>query len=600
LEEGEQSFGGYDGVVLWHAYPRLGFDDRNQFDLYRDMPGGLAGLRELARVFHSRGVRVFIDYNPWDTGTRREGSPDVDVLTQLVSAIDADGIFLDTMKKGPPELRAKLDGLRPGLTFETEGGVPLEDMATHHMSWAQTSWDQVFRDSQVPGILRNKWIERGHMKHVIDRIARTHIPEIHWAWMNGSGILIWENVFGTWIEMSARDRSILRSMFPILHRYVRLFSGERWTPLVETVAPDTYASLWEGAGLRLWTVTNASENTIEGDILQVPEHRGHRYFDLIAGQQVDVEFRQGLVTLRGKIRPWGVGAFLSGANEVLGTDFRAFLDRQAAVDAVADWNPASPIRPEVLRPVERTRKYTRTKLPEGMVAIEADTFDMEVVFRKRECGTYQTPLRRRVSLPPYAIDVTPVTNAQFAKFIAATGYRPRFSENFLKHWRNGAPLPGLEDHPVVHVDLQDARAYAKWAGKRLPAEEEWQYVAQGPDKRLYPWGNEMRSDACNGGEKGGTTPVRAFPGGRSPFGCYDMCGNTWEWTESERRDERTHFAILKGGSFYRPVVYPGEGYKWYADGGAQACNFAAKFLLVWPGLDRCATIGFRCVVDLDG
>jgi hypothetical protein len=72
-----------------------------------------------------------------------------------------------------------------------------------------------------------------------------------------------------------------------------------------------------------------------------------------------------------------------------------------------------------------------------------------------------------------------------------------------------------------------------------------------------------------------------------------MCGNVWEWTESERSDGRTRFAILRGGSYYRA-----EGSHWYMDGGPQAADFAAKTLLAWPGLDRCATIGFRCAVDL--
>ena len=71
-----------------------------------------------------------------------------------------------------------------------------------------------------------------------------------------------------------------------------------------------------------------------------------------------------------------------------------------------------------------------------------------------------------------------------------------------------------------------------------------------------------------------------------------MCGNVWEWTESERSDGRTRFCIVRGGSFFKA-----EGSSWYADGGPQPCTFAAKFILMWPGLDRCATIGFRCAVD---
>ncbi len=72
LETAERDFGGYDSVVLWHAYPRIGVDERNQFDFYRDMPGGLPGLRAAVRRLHRRGVKVYIDYTPWDRGTRRE------------------------------------------------------------------------------------------------------------------------------------------------------------------------------------------------------------------------------------------------------------------------------------------------------------------------------------------------------------------------------------------------------------------------------------------------------------------------------------------------------------------------------------------------
>jgi formylglycine-generating enzyme required for sulfatase activity len=191
------------------------------------------------------------------------------------------------------------------------------------------------------------------------------------------------------------------------------------------------------------------------------------------------------------------------------------------------------------------------------------------------------------------MDETLVTNAQFGEFLKASRYRPRHGEDFLKHWTRGRPPAGLEDHPVVNVDLDDARAYADWAGKRLPTEEEWQYAAQGADGRKYPWGEEMEPGRCNAGETGGTTPVKAFPRGRSPVGCYDMCGNVWQWTESERSDSRTSFCIIRGGAFYAA-----KGSGWYVDGGPRPANFATKFLLTWPGLDRCSTIGFRCVADL--
>lgn len=604
LDDGVKEFGGYDAVVLWHAYPRIGFDQRNQFDFYRDMPGGLAGLRELSRVMHGRGVRVFIDYNPWDTGTRREGKSDVDVLAEMVKAIDADGIFLDTLNEGMRELRGRLDAVRPGVVLESEGALPVERIGDHHMSWAQ--W---FVDSEAPGVLWNKWFERRHMMHQIQRWNRDHTGELHMAWMNGSGMLVWENVFGSPVGWCPRDKSILRSMLAIQRRYVSLFSGEGWTPLVPTERAGVYASLWQGGGVRLWTLVNRSGQRVEGTLLKVSHIPEQSCYDLVTGREcgrVDGDD----VSLNGLIRPRGIAAFVAGTTEALGADFPAFLARQTAIDHEADWNASSPSLEEKLRPVERTRRYTTDEIPAGKVAIPAARLRMRTQYRNRECGFYdvagQTPhpsrdlhkpvhFERDVTLKPYAIDVMPVTNADYARFLADTRYQPKDKENFLKHWRNGQAPPGLEDHPVVYVDLEDARAYARWAGKRLPTEEEWQYAAQGDDGRSYPWGNGWEPGRCNDGSGGGTTAVTAFPQGRSPFGCYDMCGNVWQWTESERSDGRTRFCVLKGGSWYKA-----KGSDWYADGGPQPCDFAAKFLLMWPGLDRCATIGFRCVVDLAG
>jgi formylglycine-generating enzyme required for sulfatase activity len=140
--------------------------------------------------------------------------------------------------------------------------------------------------------------------------------------------------------------------------------------------------------------------------------------------------------------------------------------------------------------------------------------------------------------------------------------------------------------------LEDIRAYAEWAGKSLPTEEEWQPAAQGFEERVHPWGNTFRPNLCNGGASWTTTPIPAYPDGCSPFGCHDMCGNIWEMTESERTDGKTLFCILKGGSYFFS-----HGSPWYADGGPRNNAFAAKMLLSLPGLDRCATIGFRCSVD---
>lgn len=591
-------------MVLWHAYPRIGVDERNQFDFYRDLPGGLPGLGGAVRRFHRRGVKVYLDYNPWDTGTRREGRPDLDVLVEFVRVLEADGLFLDTMNKGAADFRAKLDAARPGVILEGEGAVPLDNLHDHHASWAQ--W---FGDSPTPGVLRLKWLERRHMQHQIRRWDLDHTSELHSAWMNGSGMMVWENVFGCWVPWNERDRSILRAILPIQRRYTRLFNGEEWTPLVPVEQPGIFASLWEGDGLRLWTLVNRTTSGVEGALLRVPPKPGDRYFDLIVGSEATSKSAGNAVLLSGVIPPRGVGCFLSGEDKQLAKDFRRFLKRQAQVNARSSLDG---VTPQVLTRLVAVRPAAyRTGVPEGMVEIPPATVELNIAMRVRECGFYDSAppaqggfdggyqfrvrnFPRRVEFNRFAMDETPVTNAQFARFLQASGYHPKHTENLLKHWKGGQPPPGKEDHPVVYVDLDDAWAYARWAHKRLPTEEEWQYAGQGNDGRTYPWGETLEPGRCNGGETGGTTPVKAFPGERSPFGCYDMCGNVWQWTSSYRSDGHTRFCIIRGGAFYAA-----KGSGWYVDGGPRPVNFATKFLLSWPGLDRCSTIGFRCVVDLE-
>ena len=598
LEDGQRQFGGYDSVVLWHAYPRIGVDERNQFDFYRDMPGGWDGVRDAVRQFHRRGVKVYVDYNPWDQGTRREGRPDLEVLAELVGALEADGIFLDTMTHGASEFRARLDQIRPGVILESEGAVPLENVHDHHGSWAQ--W---FEDSHAPGVLRHKWLERRHMQHQIRRWNTDHSDELHCAWMNGSGMMIWENVFGSWVPWSERDKATLRAMLPIQRHFARLFNGERWMPLVPTRHADVYASLWEADGLRLWTLINRSQAPVQGQLLSIQGVSGQRVYDLVAGREISSIQSTAATQVSGSLGPRSIGCFVAGTEEALGPRFDRFLAERPGL--APELSAAIPQRDTTLKVPRRIARLPA--LPPGMIEIPPGSLNLKIDLRIRECGFYESmpavgaggyefqirTFRRQVEFAQFAIDETPVTNAQFMDFLEASGYRPTRPENFLKHWLEGRVPPGKEDHPVVYVALDDARAYARWAGKRLPTEEAWQYAAQGPDGRAYPWGNAMESGRCNPGTLGATTPVRQFPSGRSPFGCFDMCGNVWHWTESERTDGRTRFCIIRGGSWFAA-----QGSGWYVDGGPLPVNFATKFLLMWPGLDRCSTIGFRCAADL--
>jgi gamma-glutamyl hercynylcysteine S-oxide synthase len=209
-------------------------------------------------------------------------------------------------------------------------------------------------------------------------------------------------------------------------------------------------------------------------------------------------------------------------------------------------------------------------------------------------GLFDPPENRTIGVSAYAIDRYEVTNRQFSEFISATSYRPRDAHNFLRHWNAGRMPAGLEDHPVTWVSLADARAYCAWADLRLPTDVEWQLAAQGLDGRSWPWGNEFDRDLCNGAGAG-TTPVATHSRGVSPFGCFDMAGNVWEWTESEGFDGAHRYCYIRSGSWYTPA----GASSWYAPGGPLPVHDHYRFLLLDDSFDRCPTVGFRCAKTVD-
>lgn len=242
--------------------------------------------------------------------------------------------------------------------------------------------------------------------------------------------------------------------------------------------------------------------------------------------------------------------------------------------------------------------------PQGMVLVPAGEF----IMGSQDPESDAWPEHRR-HVADFSIDVVPVTNAKYLEFVKAGGYGAKefFGEDGLaeieglvdstgrpgpKHWAGGAPPAGLEGHPVVGVCFFEARAYARWAGKKLPSEEEWEKAARGPDGRLYPWGPEFDAKLCNTRESGfgGTTRAGRFAAGKSPFGVLDMAGNVLEWT-------RSFFEPYPGNGRENPMF--GRMYRvlrggaWYFN--RKSAEAAMRFIMR-PGL-RWNYAGFRCAKD---
>jgi formylglycine-generating enzyme required for sulfatase activity len=250
--------------------------------------------------------------------------------------------------------------------------------------------------------------------------------------------------------------------------------------------------------------------------------------------------------------------------------------------------------PRLVSAAEPTRRASSK--PEGMTELPAGRFTFAVAPTDVPNPVIPYPdhaTPREVLMPRLYIDTYPVTNAQFQRFLQESHYRPKDTTNFLRHWMHGRMPREFANHPVVWVSLEDARAYARWSGKRLPSGIEWQYAAQGTDGRTYPWGRTFDSTCCNNG-RGHTTPVDAYPSGKSPFGVMDMVGNVWQLTNDTYDNGSYYYVTMRGGSYYNP-----SSSIWYVQGGPWSVNREQMLLLLSPGFDRSATVGFRCVKDAD-
>jgi gamma-glutamyl hercynylcysteine S-oxide synthase len=625
LSDGLREFGGYDAVLLWHAYPRIGVDERNQFDFYRDMPGGLDGMRKLVHELQQRGLKVYINYNPWDRATRREPVSTMQALADIVAAMDVDGIFLDTLAAGSPELRQLVDQQRQGVVLVPELFPSVADLSSLMGSWYQFG-DNPFSE---PGLLHHKWIEPRHMHFQISRWKGIdpngrdpHYQEIENAYFNGSGMMIWENIFGSHNPWRAEDRMLWRRAVRILRAYADHFTAGEWQPFYPTDREGVFAHRWTKDQRSVFTVVNHGQTVDDSPLLTISQAGSQpRAFDLWRGSELEVVDRGddryqvvgSLDRLGGILVTSAIDAQLAALLQAQQRDERGRQpqpDRRNAADSVVHADP-----------VARTLPASEGQGPAGMVYVPGTWLTMHIQHTQREPGCYPDPesspadqvrflqgswvgtLQHTIGptqVQPFFIDETEVTNAQFKTFLDATGYRPRSPQNFLKHWPEGSMPAHLAEHPVVYVDLNDARAYARWAGKRLPTEAEWHLAAQGTDGRKWPWGNdELTASRANlTGE--GTLPARSCPDGCSPYGCFHMSGNVYEWTESCRSDGHTRFVMIRGGSYFDPKADPQTSSYWYTDGGPQPCDHHAKFILMHPGLDRCSTIGFRCVKDAMG
>ncbi|MGH7294537.1 MAG: SUMF1/EgtB/PvdO family nonheme iron enzyme, partial [Polyangiaceae bacterium] len=469
-------FGRVDEVLLWHAYPRLGFDARTQFDFYRQMPGGLERLRaEVCEPLRARGIRVLVDYNPWDTGTFEE-------LAEIVEGLAADGVMLDTMPDVPDDLVRAVSSRAPGAVFAPELRPTVEDLGRARQSWAQ--WYDV-GDLSTPTIYRHRWLVPRHRQFAVARWDTSRRKDIVYSFFNGSGLVLWENVFGVYNPYAPEDRRLVAETAAVLDRYEDLFARGTWLPLVPT-------------GVRGLDANRFTEPSTGRAIVTLRNRTTERL-----AYRVPADAPAGL----GYLAFWGdrheLSAEDSVAVEPLGTQALVLDDPSTSRLALAhfrDLSRRATLEPDGAEPRPRPRLLgaprvagarEATRQDARMLDLPGGVFDMRIRHERRECGCYPAGAtddatwgwhygdtiahELRVVVEPFAIRATAVTNAEYLAFVRASGYRPPDEERFLAHVVRAADgslpatLPARQAAlPVTHVSLDDARAFATFHGQALP------------------------------------------------------------------------------------------------------------------------------------
>ena len=599
LDDLEKRYGGIDSVLIWPTYPNMGIDNRNQHDMIRAMPGGIAGVKQMIADFHRRHVRVLFPMMMWDQGTRDPGLPWPQAIAELMREIGADGINGDTQDGVPVAFTLAADQSGHALAFEPEGSPSDEALAWNLMTWGQYGGQYGF----IPGVDRFRWLEPRHMVNISDRWNRDKVNNLQYAFFNGEGWESWENIWGIWNGITPRDGEATRRVAALERGAARFLTSPDWEPFYPMHRYGVFASRWPLQDQTVWTIVNRNEFDVDERQISIAHRDGQRYFDLYHGKELTPEREGADDVLSFPLEAKGYGAILATHGEP-DAGLRALMERMQALTErpLASYSRQWKTLPQQLVAIAATKPYATA--PAGMVRIPGGEFLFKMEGIEIEGGNdigvdvqypWENMPRRfhehKLQIKPFYIDKYPVTNQEFKQFLDATNYHPKDDLNFLRDWNKGTDWA---NKPVTWVSLEDARAYAAWAGKRLPHEWEWQFAAQGADGRLYPWGNDWRDAAVPAPQKGrtlaGPDNVDAHPQGASPFGVVDLAGNVWQWTD-EYLDDHTRAGILRGGSYYRP-----QGSMWYFP-QAYRNDQHGKLLLMAPSYDRAATLGFRCVAD---
>lgn len=291
----KKEYGGFDQFYFWHAYPRVGVDSRDQFALYEDLPGGLAGVKDFIDRAHKLNSHVYLAYNPWDVIGKRTDMYQAQAV--VLGKVNADGLLLDTEKKSNNKFRKAVDVYNADALFVTEGRPDLDGLEV-----TTTSWDHPQTSLPMPRIDLLRFIIPEHRAFQILRWDRDRTPLIKKAFFNATGLVVWDDVFGEINLQSADEKILIYRYRAIMHDFSDAINSTNVVPLIPTFKDELFVNGFLGNDVKVFTLYQANhavvshffDNRIIGKLFNIELPDNWHVTDVWNKRPVDIQEVQGV------------------------------------------------------------------------------------------------------------------------------------------------------------------------------------------------------------------------------------------------------------------------------------------------------------------
>ncbi|MCX6331673.1 MAG: SUMF1/EgtB/PvdO family nonheme iron enzyme [Bacteroidetes bacterium] len=548
IQRGEKLYGGDDIIAIWPTWPTLGLDQRNQFDLFNDLPGGLSAIKNISNQLTALNKHLFVSYNPWDVDTRKMDH--YKGLSKLIESTNADGVVLDTQGSSSEALQNAADSVRKGVIMYSEG-MAVPSAMTGIIS------GRVHNALYYPPMLNlNKWIQPGFAIYRVAELYKEPIRrEFATSFFNGYGTEI--NIMAPgqpeWVES---QYAFLGKTTRLLRQLSDNFNAPNAIPLYPSLEDDIWVNAWPTENKTVYTIYSLKPEGFKGPLFSVTPKAGWHFVDVFHHELISpmkmastsdmilAETESFHKKYLGTNNESAVDCIIHTPIQIQASVIRNDLNIQwvSTLEKKEDcfiqiWTtePSYTNKPLLLKAISQTisiQKYfgqfegklviqlmqknrTReTLLDETIIKLESGASRIMDVLSNPKKAVLST--NKMVPIPsgkftfhqthgddfiPYPIfsdtskievasfwmDQFPVTNLDFYHFIQSSHYKPTDTHNYLKHWLNGKPTAKDENKPVTFVSYEDATAFANYYGKALPTEIQWQYAGQGTSLKEWPW-----------------------------------------------------------------------------------------------------------------